>query len=86
MRIQPVHIGQHVVAYPISHGTLINVAAFHSWPDKAGTKYNGKMIDEHTTEVLVNSYAGWEEEVIQLLKVSFLRKALVMHILTPRGT
>lgn len=64
---------QHIVANPISRGAFINVAAFVSWPEKAGTTYEGKMVEETNEEVLMQHFAGWEDEVQQLLQVSVPR-------------
>ena len=48
----------------------MNVAAFVSWPEKAGTRYEGKMVEETSPEVLMQHYAGWEDEVQQILQAS----------------
>ena len=50
--------------------TLVNLVAFVSWPDKVGTIYQGKMVEETSKEELFKHYEGWEEEVQQLLQVS----------------
>ena len=63
-------IHKHIITYPISNGRLVNVVAFCSWPDREGSTYDGKMVEERTQEELLKQYEGWEEEVQQLLQVS----------------
>ena len=60
---------QHLIVYPISLGKLINVVAFCSWPDKEGTKWEGKTVEECTQAELFAQYEGWEPEVQHLLQV-----------------
>ena len=50
--------------------TLVNLVAFVSWPDKVGTIYEGKMVEETSKEELFKHYEGWEEEAQQLLQVT----------------
>ena len=50
--------------------TLLSIAAFVSWPEKAGTVYEGKMSEEASKEELFQYFQGWEDEVRQLLQVS----------------
>ncbi|KAI5117340.1 hypothetical protein M0805_001945 [Coniferiporia weirii] len=59
---------KHIIVFPISHGHLINVVAFCSWPDKFGTIYEGKAVERCSKEELLEQYMGWEEEVQQLLQ------------------
>lgn len=51
-------------------GQLINIVAFCSWPDRDGTVFEGKTVEERTQAELLEQYQGWEEEVQQLLQVS----------------
>ncbi|THH08567.1 hypothetical protein EW145_g2622 [Phellinidium pouzarii] len=59
---------KHVIVFPISHGRLVNIVAFCSWPDKVGTIFEGKTVEDRSKEELFELYAGWEEEVQQLLQ------------------
>ena len=66
---------QHVVAYPVSRGTLINFIAFVT-VDEYGTTYsyrgrknNSRWVHDESTEYVVAQFAGWEPEVMALLKV-----------------
>ncbi|KAH8111732.1 FAD/NAD-binding domain-containing protein [Phellopilus nigrolimitatus] len=53
---------------PLSQGRLINVVAFCSWPEKEGTTFEGKTVEERSKAELLEQYVGWEEEVQQLLQ------------------
>ncbi|KAI5116471.1 hypothetical protein M0805_001634 [Coniferiporia weirii] len=59
---------KHLIVFPISHGRLINIVAFCSWPDKVGTIFEGKTVEDRSKEELLELYVGWEEEVQQLLQ------------------
>ncbi len=59
---------QHVVAYAISR-SLINVAAFVTYPEKEGTVYQDTCPStEEIQEELVSLYTKWEPEVQILIK------------------
>ncbi|KJA15142.1 hypothetical protein HYPSUDRAFT_92085 [Hypholoma sublateritium FD-334 SS-4] len=60
--------GRHVVAYAISR-SLINVAAFVTYPEKEGTVYEDTCPSaEEIQEELVALYTNWEPEVQVLIK------------------
>ncbi|KAH8111745.1 FAD/NAD-binding domain-containing protein [Phellopilus nigrolimitatus] len=59
---------KYVVAYPISHGRFVNVAAFCTMPEKEGTNFEGKMVEDASQAVLLEQFDGWEEDVMQLLQ------------------
>ena len=60
---------QHVVAYAISR-SLINVAAFVTYPEMEGTAYEDICPSaEEIQEELVSLYTKWEPEVQILIKV-----------------
>lgn len=65
-----VGIAQNVVVYPISVGKVINVGAFHSRPDLAGTKFPGPWVTRVTETDLIKAHEGWEPEVRAILDVS----------------
>ncbi|THH08560.1 hypothetical protein EW145_g2621 [Phellinidium pouzarii] len=77
---------KHTIVFPISQGRLMNVVAFCSWPDKVGTIFEGKTVEDRSKEELLELYAGWEEEVQKLLQVclyNFLDCGRLLTIRTP---
>ncbi|KAF9443216.1 salicylate hydroxylase [Macrolepiota fuliginosa MF-IS2] len=59
---------QHIVAYPISKGRLINVVVFFSEPEKEGTPFLGEVMREVSQDEVLGQFEGWEDEAIDLLK------------------
>ncbi|EIW80026.1 FAD/NAD(P)-binding domain-containing protein [Coniophora puteana RWD-64-598 SS2] len=59
---------KHVVGYGISRGTVVNVITMNSHLDKEGTPYSEEWVTECSTEELLDCYAGWEDEVTDLLR------------------
>ncbi|KAH8111716.1 FAD/NAD-binding domain-containing protein [Phellopilus nigrolimitatus] len=59
---------KHLIVFPLSQGRLINVVAFCSWPEKEGTIFEGKTVEERSKAELLEQYVGWEEEVQQVLQ------------------
>jgi len=60
--------GRHVVAYAISR-SLINVAAFVTYPEKEGTVYEDTSPSaEEIQEEMISLYTKWEPEVQVLVK------------------
>ncbi|KAH8111717.1 FAD/NAD-binding domain-containing protein [Phellopilus nigrolimitatus] len=59
---------KHLIVFPISRGRLINVVAFCSWPEKEGTVFEGRTVEECTKSELLEQYVSWEDEVQQLLQ------------------
>ena len=60
---------QHVVTYPVSHGSFINLVGYDNYPGRAGTQYDGKWSQEVPKEEMVNVYKGWEHKLHQLFEV-----------------
>ncbi|KAI0930204.1 hypothetical protein AcV5_006981 [Taiwanofungus camphoratus] len=60
---------KHVVSYSISRGSIVNVVAFASDPEKEGSVFNDPWVADCTQPELLDCYAGWEPEVVELLKV-----------------
>ncbi|KIK66771.1 hypothetical protein GYMLUDRAFT_37901 [Collybiopsis luxurians FD-317 M1] len=77
---------QHIVAYPISHGQLINVAAFTFDIEAEGKPYHGPGIKPVTNEEIVDAFSGWEDEVVQLLKSIEQPTRWVLRDLHPMDT
>lgn len=65
---------QHLIIFPISKGSKINVVAFCSDPSKEGTQYSEDPKDwvvDVPKEELLQQYKGWEQEVVDLLEVRY---------------
>ncbi|KIK61102.1 hypothetical protein GYMLUDRAFT_243779 [Collybiopsis luxurians FD-317 M1] len=67
---------KHVVAYPISSGEIINVVAFYSdsrsgSPVMCSTGSSSPQIhvDDVPLSTILDTYPGWEDEAVQLLKM-----------------
>lgn len=63
---------QHIVSYGIAHNKLGNIVAFKSTPVDEDTTYDGPWVSEVPRDEVVACYADWEQEVQDLLQVSFL--------------
>ncbi|KAG1789152.1 uncharacterized protein HD556DRAFT_1529620 [Suillus plorans] len=59
---------KHVVSYPVSQGTLINVVALVTDEDKAGTPFEGRWASSVSHEEVQESYQDFESAVKNLLK------------------
>ncbi|KZV87012.1 FAD/NAD(P)-binding domain-containing protein [Exidia glandulosa HHB12029] len=77
--------GKHIVAYPISRGSLINIVAFVT-VDEWGAVYtyqgdadSRKWVHDDTTEHVLAEYEGWEPDVINLLKTAEKYSAWAIH-------
>ena len=60
---------QHVAAYPILNGKLLNTVIFISDPEKEGTVLEGKAVLDATNDEIAEHFVGWEEDVQVLIKV-----------------
>lgn len=58
------------MVYPISADKIINVVAFTSKLENEGKPIPDQEIRDATREEVLECFAGWEEEVMQLLNVS----------------
>lgn len=61
---------QHVIAYPISRGKLINFVAFISRHDKENTKFDGPWVAQADQGEFAGRFSRWEPEVQALVNVS----------------
>ncbi|KAF8991048.1 hypothetical protein BDQ17DRAFT_1287752 [Cyathus striatus] len=59
--------GGHVIAYPISHGRLINFVAFKTQQHLEGTKFNGQWVCPGDISEFASSFQTWEPEVQALM-------------------
>lgn len=64
------YLPQHVVSYPISQGTLINIVAFVTVPGGEGTDHPGPAMIEVPKQEMLDQYEGWEPDLLTLLDVS----------------
>ncbi|KIJ41279.1 hypothetical protein M422DRAFT_75634 [Sphaerobolus stellatus SS14] len=59
---------KHVVSYSISQGSIVNVVTFASEPEKEGAPaYDGPWVTEVSKQELLDCYANWEPEVVDML-------------------
>jgi len=77
---------KHVVSYSISRGSIVNVVALTSEPDKEGAPYSEPWVTDCTADELLDCYAGWEPEVIDLLKCIDKPTRWALHHLRPLPT
>ncbi|KAH9951522.1 FAD/NAD-P-binding domain-containing protein [Amylocystis lapponica] len=59
---------KHVVSYSISRGSVVNVVAFASKPEKAASTFEGSWVTDCSRDEMLSCYADWEPEVTELLK------------------
>ncbi len=53
-------------------GSLINVVAFHSKPEKEGTPFPAGPVQGVPNDEVLTQFIGWEDEVQDLLGVCFI--------------
>ncbi|KIK34329.1 hypothetical protein CY34DRAFT_26880 [Suillus luteus UH-Slu-Lm8-n1] len=58
----------HVVSYPVAQGTLINVVAYVTDEEKAGTSFEGHWVSTVSPEEVQEPYRDFEPAVKQLLE------------------
>ncbi|KAH9853973.1 FAD/NAD-P-binding domain-containing protein [Lenzites betulinus] len=58
----------HLIAYPISQGRILNVAAVVHRPELVGTIYEGPWTAEAPREEVVQSFVGWDPEVEDIMQ------------------
>ncbi|KAG1859289.1 hypothetical protein F4604DRAFT_1793252 [Suillus subluteus] len=73
-------MGKHVVSYPISQGTLINVVAFVTDGEKAGTPFEGCWVSSVSHEEVQEPYQDFEPAVKNLLKCSESTSRWALHV------
>ncbi|KAJ3748446.1 hypothetical protein DFH05DRAFT_1520023 [Lentinula detonsa] len=91
LRTSTIYCGKskHVVVYPISNGEIVNVVAFFSDSQSGSpviletTGSSSPQNKQVPTDAVVNMYPGWEDEVVDLLKVQLqmLEKPTIWPIL-----
>ena len=58
-----------VIAFLVSNGRLLNIAATRIYAEKEGSSIEGNMIREVPPEELLEHFEGWEDEAKQLCQV-----------------
>ena len=61
---------QHFVAYPVAAGKFINVTAYVSHPECAGTLFDGPIVVDVSPEELYRIFEGWETDVLSIIEVN----------------
>jgi hypothetical protein len=57
------------MAYPISRGRFINVAAFEVRPHEEGTHFGGPWVVDVDPSYVTSLFQGWEKDVGELIQV-----------------
>ncbi|KAG2124433.1 hypothetical protein DEU56DRAFT_595143 [Suillus clintonianus] len=60
--------GKHIVSFPVSQGTQINIVAFVSDQQKSGTPFEGRWVSDVALEEVEEAYSDFEPDVKRLLK------------------
>ncbi|KAG1737522.1 uncharacterized protein EDB91DRAFT_1249645 [Suillus paluster] len=72
--------GKHIVSYPVSQGTQINVAAFVADDQKAGTHFEGRWVSDVSLEEVEKAYEDFEPGAKSLLKCSENPSRWALHV------
>jgi salicylate hydroxylase len=60
---------QYIIAYPISHGKMINFVAFSSRHNLENTTFSGPWVSPANKAEFTDTFTHWEPEVQALLDV-----------------
>ncbi|KAK0455026.1 FAD/NAD-P-binding domain-containing protein [Armillaria borealis] len=75
---------KHVVSYSISQGSIVNVVTLRSEPEREGSTYpDSTWVTECSRQELLDCYAGWEPEVIEMLQLIETPTRWALHHLRP---
>lgn len=72
--------GKHIVSYPLAQGTHINIVAFVSDEQKAGTPFEGHWASDVSPEELEEAYQDFEPDVKHLLKCAEKPSRWALHV------
>ncbi|KAI9567710.1 hypothetical protein HD554DRAFT_2173110 [Boletus coccyginus] len=75
--------GRQLIAYPISKGTIINVAAFVYDPSLTGTHYEGCWVSDASREELVKYFDDFEPDARTVLKLCEKPSKWALHVVKP---
>lgn len=66
------NISKHIISYPVSQGTQINVTVYVSDEQKTGIPFEGYWVLAISLEEVVEAYKDFEPDAKRLLNVIFL--------------
>ncbi|KAG1845154.1 hypothetical protein F4604DRAFT_211000 [Suillus subluteus] len=72
--------GKHMVSYPVSQGTQINVAAYASDEQKAGTPFEGHWVSDVSLEEVEEAYQDFEPDAKLLLNCFEKPSRWALHV------
>ncbi|KAG2035547.1 hypothetical protein BDR03DRAFT_1012407 [Suillus americanus] len=72
--------GKHIVSYPVSQGTQINVAAYASDEQKAGTPFEGHWVSDVSLEEVEEAYQDFEPDAKRLLNCFEKPSRWALHV------
>jgi len=73
----------YIIAYPISHGKMINFVAFVCRHDLEGTKFDGPWVGPSDTSQFAGMFAHWEPEVQALINCVDRTLRWAVHTVKP---
>ncbi|KAF7292565.1 hypothetical protein MIND_01153800 [Mycena indigotica] len=73
----------YIIAYPISHGKIINIVAFDMRHDLENTKFDGPWVQHADKEHFTHIFANWEPEVQALVNCAENPLAWAIHTVKP---
>ncbi|KAH9479171.1 FAD-dependent monooxygenase str9 [Psilocybe cubensis] len=76
----------YIIAYPISHGKMINFVAFKSQHDMEGSKFNGPWVCVTDKAEFASWYRDWEPEVQALVDCVDKPLRWAIHVVKPLGS
>lgn len=72
--------GKHIVSYPVLQGTQINVAAYASDEQKAGTPFEGHWVSDVSLEEVEEAYQDFEPDAKRLLNCFEKPSRWALHV------
>ncbi|KAG2366450.1 hypothetical protein BDR07DRAFT_1396005 [Suillus spraguei] len=72
--------GKHIISYPVSQGTQINVTAHVSDEQKAGTPFEGHWVSYVSLEEVEEAYQDFEPDAKRLLNCSEIPSRWALHV------
>ncbi|KAI9567712.1 hypothetical protein HD554DRAFT_2173113 [Boletus coccyginus] len=75
--------GRYFVTYPISKGTIVNVAAIVGDPNLAGTHYEGRWVSGASREELAGYFDNLEPDVRAVAKLCEKPSKWALHVVKP---
>ncbi|KAG1871764.1 hypothetical protein DFJ58DRAFT_762287 [Suillus subalutaceus] len=72
--------GKHIASYPVSQGTQINVAAYASDEQKAGTPFEGRWVSDVSLEEVEEAFQDFEPDAKRLLNCFEKPSRWALHV------